>query len=162
MIQCLLCHGIFRTHSEFVNHVQTIHPLTVLDAILNSHVDASGILLQNSSAQRNDRIVVPSTTPSNHYQPIRRARTPPIDRQHMARQNRVVTISRGSTPPTNTQQMARNIEIEGSNSTFADSNELDDFTKPLINQLDVPISSNADDLVNIVEEQNDLDLTLKL
>ncbi|KAF3670262.1 hypothetical protein FXO38_05662 [Capsicum annuum] len=181
IVRCPLCHEIFRIHSEFMNHVQTIHPLSEQDAILNSHVDAYGILLQNASSQRNDRIVVQPTMPPNRNLPrrwgraplinrqqitsnqLRRwGRAPPINRQQMAIRNRVLQRRRGTTPPTDRQQMARSIEVRGSNSTFADSNESNNFTKPLINQLDVPISSNADDLVNIAEEQNDLDLTLRL
>ena len=54
----------------------------------------------------------------------------------------------------------RNRIVEGSNSTFAYTNETI-ATQQLMNQLDVPISSNADEIVNIAEEQNDLDLNLK-
>ncbi|KAF3670261.1 hypothetical protein FXO38_05663 [Capsicum annuum] len=147
---------------ELMNHVETIHLSSEQNANLNSHVDKDGIFLQNESSLRNDRVVVQLTTPSNHNQPIRWARASPINRQQMVRRNRVVQRRRGTPPPTDRQQMARSIGAGGSNSIFANSNESDDFTKPLIDQLDVPISPNADDLINIAEEQNDLFLTLRL
>ena len=54
--------------------------------------------------------------------------------------------------------MERRHEVGGSNSTFRNSNEaIASDTRPLINQLDVPVSSNVDELVNIAEEQNDFD-----
>ncbi|KAG5607035.1 hypothetical protein H5410_028527 [Solanum commersonii] len=67
-----------------------------------------------------------------------------------------VPIRRGITPIMDRQQMERRNRVESSREAIVDC------TTPLINQLDVPISSNADELVNIVEEQTDLDLKLRL
>ncbi|KAF3670263.1 hypothetical protein FXO38_05661 [Capsicum annuum] len=116
----------------------------------------------SSISKGNDRVVVHLTTSLNRNQLIRWDRAPPIDRKQMTRQNSVVPIRRGTRPPTTRQQMERSIRVGGSNPTFADLNESTDLTRPLINQLDVPISSNVDELINIAEEQNDLDLNLRL
>ena len=80
----------------------------------------------------------------------------PIDRHLMARRNWFVPIRRGTTPIMDREQMERRNMVESSREAIADR------TIPLIDQLDVPISSNADELVNIVEEPIDLDLNLKL
>ncbi|KAK6803083.1 hypothetical protein RDI58_000867 [Solanum bulbocastanum] len=81
----------------------------------------------------------------------------------MARRNHVVPISTGRAPPMNMVQMERRNRVAGSNSTFRNSNETIVYgTRQLINQLDVFISPNADELVNLIEEQNDLDLNLRL
>ncbi|KAG5630402.1 hypothetical protein H5410_002119 [Solanum commersonii] len=66
-------------------------------------------------------------------------------------------------PPMNMVQMERINIVGGSNSTFRNSNETIVYgTRQLINQLDVPISPNANELVNLVEEQDDLGLNLRL
>ncbi|KAK6781057.1 hypothetical protein RDI58_023241 [Solanum bulbocastanum] len=96
---------------------------------------------QHASSRRNDNIVIPPTLSSNCNNPIRSDRAPPIDWQQMARSNRV----------------------GGPNSTFFNLNEsIIDCTRPLINQLNVRVSANVDESVNIADEQNDLDLTLRL
>ncbi|KAM3356602.1 hypothetical protein P3S68_023316 [Capsicum galapagoense] len=150
LLHCPLCNGIFRTHLEFMNHVQVTHPLLSEQTfILCSSVYASNIILpgnqhvpQHASLQRNDEVVVQPASSLNHSQMRRWDRAPPIDRQQMARMSRV---------------------IEGSNSTFVYSNRtFVDCTQQVPNQLGVPISSNADEAVNTTEEHNELDLNLKL
>ncbi|KAM3249274.1 hypothetical protein P3L10_011043 [Capsicum annuum] len=152
LLHCPLCNGMFRTHLEFINHVRTTHSLTEQDVILRSYVYASNIVLprnflsaqyvapQHASFRRNDEVVVQPTSSLNRNQLIRWSSASLVNRQQMARRNRVV---------------------EGSNSTFAYPNETI-ATQQLMNQLDVPISSNADEIVNIAEEQNDLELNLRL
>ncbi|KAF3636476.1 hypothetical protein FXO38_06412 [Capsicum annuum] len=106
------------------------------DGAGNQHVP------QHASLQRNDGVVVQPASSLNHSQMRRWDRAPPIDRQQMARMSRV---------------------IEGSNSTFVDSNRtFVDCTQQVPNQLGVPISSNADEAVNTTEEHNELDLNLRL
>ncbi|KAH0640442.1 hypothetical protein KY285_037028 [Solanum tuberosum] len=105
---------------------------------MSSHQPAAP---QHASSRINDNVVIPPTLSSNRNNPIRSDRAPPIDWQQMARSNRV----------------------GGPNSTFLNSNEsIIDCTRPLINQLNVRVSANVDESVNIADEQNDLDLTLKL
>ncbi|KAM3326787.1 hypothetical protein P3S67_001913 [Capsicum chacoense] len=154
VLHCPLCYGVFHTHTQFINHVRIAHPLSSeRKAILLSPVYASNIVLpgnpllsqtvvpQPVSLQRNDRVVAQPTMSSYRNQSITRGRSPPIDRQ----------------------QMETSISVGGSNSIIADSDEqsIADFTRPLINKLDVPIVSNVDEL-NIAKEQNDLDLNLRL
>ncbi|MCD7445807.1 hypothetical protein HAX54_000045 [Datura stramonium] len=130
-----------------MNHVQTAHPSSSdKNAILISPVLATGVFLSENSllaqpavpqyanSQRNDGGVVLPTSSSNRNPPIRR----------------------GATPPVNMHQMARGNGVGGSNQTIVE------YTRPLINQLDAPISSNANELVDLTEEQNDLDLNLRL
>ncbi|KAM3326788.1 hypothetical protein P3S67_001914 [Capsicum chacoense] len=152
LLHCPLCNGIFRTYLEFINHVQTIHPVAEQGVILRSHVYASNIVFlanplsaqhvapQHASLQRNEGVVVQPTSSLNRNQLTRWCSVPPVNRQQIARRNRVV---------------------ESSNLTFAYPNETI-ATQQLMNQLDIPISSNADEIVNIVEEQNGLDLNLRL
>ncbi|KAG5588193.1 hypothetical protein H5410_048627 [Solanum commersonii] len=102
------------------------------------HINATP---QHASSRTNDNVVIPPTLSSNRNNPIRSDRAPPIDWQQMARSNRV----------------------GGPNSTFLNSNEsIIDCTRSLINQLNVRVSANVDESVNIADEQNDLDLTLRL
>ncbi|OIT39910.1 hypothetical protein A4A49_53815 [Nicotiana attenuata] len=143
LLRCPLCYGIFRTHFDFMNHLQ-FHPLSSeQDVILRSGVDAAALPSQShlqptqpappqhASSRRNDRgIVLPSSSSSNRSHPTNEG-------HQMARRNR------GRAPST----------------TFLDLNVTHDGTKPLINQLDVPISSNA---VALDEEPNGLDLSLRL
>ncbi|TMW82773.1 hypothetical protein EJD97_004967 [Solanum chilense] len=66
-------------------------------------------------------------------------------------------------PPINWQQMASRNRVGGSNSTFPNSNDSTiDCTRSLTNQLNVPVPTNVDQLANIADEQNDVDLTLRL
>ena len=74
----------------------------------------------------------------------------------MIRRNMFLPIRRVITPIMDRQQMKRRNIIQSSNETIVDC------TTQLINRLDVPISLNANEFVNIVEEQIDLDLNLKL
>ncbi|KAG5630434.1 hypothetical protein H5410_002151 [Solanum commersonii] len=118
---------------------------------------------QHMSSRRNDGVVILSISSWNYNHSIRNDRTSTIDRQQMARRNNVVPIRRGRALPMNMVQMERRNIVGGSNSTFRNSNETIVYgTRQLINQLDIPISPNADELVNLVEEQNDLDLNLRL
>ncbi|TMW90215.1 hypothetical protein EJD97_016050 [Solanum chilense] len=80
----------------------------------------------------------------------------PTDRQQMTPRNMFVPIRRGITPIMDREQMERRSMVESSREALVD------HTTPLINQLDVPITSNADESVNIDEEQTDLDLKLRL
>ncbi|KAG5572270.1 hypothetical protein H5410_062036 [Solanum commersonii] len=108
---------------------------------------------QHVSSQINDGVVMFLTSSSNCNHPIRNDRTPAINRQQMTRRNTGVSISRGRAPPMSMLQIERRNEVGGSNSIFRNSNETISFgTRPLINQLDVLVSSNAEELVNIVEE----------
>ena len=63
---------------------------------------------------------------------------------------------RGVTPIMDRKRMETRNIFESTNEAIVYS------TTPFINQLDVPISSNTDELVNIVEHQTDLDLNLRL
>ena len=74
----------------------------------------------------------------------------------MVRYNIIVPVMRGSRSIIDKQQMERRNIIESSNGVISDS------WRSLINGVDVPNSSNVDELVNIVEEPIDLDLNLKL
>ena len=74
----------------------------------------------------------------------------------MARRNWFVSIRRGTTLIMDREQMERRNMVESSREAIADR------TIPLIDQLDVPISSNANELINIDEEHIDLDLELRL
>ncbi|MCD7445808.1 hypothetical protein HAX54_000046 [Datura stramonium] len=95
---------------------------------------AQPVVPQYANSQRNDGGVVLPTSSSSRNPPIRWGRAPPVDMHQMARGNRV----------------------GGSNQAIVE------YTRPLINQLNVPISSNANELVDLIEEQNDLDLNLRL
>jgi len=111
---------------------------------------------RNVRPRRNDNIVSLPTPSSNLNHPISRGKLISIDRQQIARRNMFVSIRRGITPIMDRQQMERGNIVESLNEAIVDC------TTPLINRLDFPISSNADELVNIVEEQTDLDLNLRL
>lgn len=143
-LHCPLCSGMFPTYYAFLSHLEDTHPSpSERNAILcTSHVYASSPVLQGNqpsapqhpTSQINNNVVFQPTLPSNFNHPIRSDRAPPTESKQME------------------------IGIGGSN-----SNEIvHDCTIPLINQLDVPISSNADEIVNIAEQQNDLDLNLRL
>ncbi|MCD7445806.1 hypothetical protein HAX54_000044 [Datura stramonium] len=130
-----------------MNHVQTAHSSpSDENAILLSLILATGVFLsenplsaqpvvpQYAISQRNNGGVFLPTSSANCSPPIRR----------------------GAAPPVNMHQMARGNRVGGSNETIIE------YTRPLINQLDAPISSNANELVDLTEEQNDLDLNLRL
>uniref|UniRef100_A0A3Q7GLJ1 C2H2-type domain-containing protein n=1 Tax=Solanum lycopersicum TaxID=4081 RepID=A0A3Q7GLJ1_SOLLC len=167
---CTVCNGMFHTYSGFVNHIQITHPLSSeQDIILHSSVYASVTFLsgnplstepaapRNVRQERNNNIVIMPTQPSNLNHPmISRDRALPIDRQLMARRNWFVPIRRGTTPIMDREQMERRNMVESSREAIVDR------TIPLIDQLDVPISSNADEIINIDEEHIDLDLELRL
>uniref|UniRef100_K4C151 Uncharacterized protein n=1 Tax=Solanum lycopersicum TaxID=4081 RepID=K4C151_SOLLC len=110
---------------------------------------------QQTSLLRNN-VVIRITTSLNRDHPIRRNRALRIDRQQMVRYNIIVPVMRGSRSIIDKQQMERRNIIESSNGVISDS------WRSLINGVDVPNSSNVDELVNIVEEPIDLDLNLKL
>uniref|UniRef100_A0A3Q7GKE6 C2H2-type domain-containing protein n=1 Tax=Solanum lycopersicum TaxID=4081 RepID=A0A3Q7GKE6_SOLLC len=167
---CTVCNEMFHTYSEFVNHIQITHPLSSeQDIILHSSVYASVTFLpgnplstqpaapRNVRPERNNNIVIMPTPSSNLNHPmISRDRALPIDRQLMARRNWFVPIRRGTTPIMDREQMEKRNMVESSREAIADR------TIPLIDQLDVPISSNANELINIDEEHIDLDLELRL
>ncbi|KAG5607033.1 hypothetical protein H5410_028525 [Solanum commersonii] len=153
LLFCPVCNGMFHTYSGFINHIQITHPLSSeLNIILHSSIYASGTFLptnplstqpmapQDVRPRRNDNIVILPTPSSNLNHPIiSRGRALPIDRQQMARRNMFVSIRRGITPIMDRQQMERRNMVESSSKAIVDR------TTPLINQLDVPISSNADE-----------------
>lgn len=61
-------------------------------------------------------------------------------------------------PPINWQQMASRNRVGGPNS----NDSAIDCTRSLANRLNVPVPTNVDELANIADEQNDVDLTLRL
>ncbi|KAH0634266.1 hypothetical protein KY290_037680 [Solanum tuberosum] len=139
-------------------------PIFALNTIFSRNLPTTQpSVQQHTSSRRNNGVVILSTSSSNRNHPIRNDRTSAIDRQQMARGNSVMPISRGRAPPVNMLQMERRNRVGDSNSSLRNSNQTIVYgTRQLIDQLDVPVSSNVGELVNIAEEQNDLDLNLRL
>ncbi|TMW88535.1 hypothetical protein EJD97_018422 [Solanum chilense] len=154
-----VCNGIFHTYFRFVIHIQITHPLSFeKNNILHSSVYASGTFLPgNVRLERNNNILIMPTPSSYLNHPmINSGKVLPIDRQLMARRNWFVSIRRDTTLIMDREQMERRNRVESSREAIVDR------TTPLIDELDVPISLNADELVKIDEEQTNLYLKLRL
>ncbi|KAG5588194.1 hypothetical protein H5410_048628 [Solanum commersonii] len=157
LLRCPLCDGAFRTHMEFRIHVLITHPSRhEQDIILRSHVYASIIL-----STENPPSAQPAAPQHGTFFQGNLPSTQPANPAHA--RNNVMPISRGRAPPVNMLQMERRNRVGDSNSSLRNSNQTIVYgTRQLINQLDVPVSSNVGELVNMAEEQNDLDLNLRL
>ncbi|OIT01289.1 hypothetical protein A4A49_60126 [Nicotiana attenuata] len=94
LLRCPLCYGIFHTHFDFMNHLQS-HPLSSeQDVILRSGIDAVALplpthspstqpaLSQQESSRRNNIGIVRPTSSSTLN------RSQPTERQQVARRNR--------------------------------------------------------------------------
>ncbi|TMW81255.1 hypothetical protein EJD97_010828 [Solanum chilense] len=156
LLYCPVCLGMFHIHFQFMYHVQNIHRLVLeQNIILQSSVYGSDTFVpanppstQHLAPQQANllinNVVIRPTTSLNRDHPIRRDRALRIDGQQMIRYNIIVPVMRGSTSIMDRQQMERRNIIESSNGSIIDS------WRSLINGVDVPNSSNVDELVNIV------------